>query len=229
MRLSIKASALLALLLALTVFGGSAASAQDEPTGELLPEDLPGLQHAVVRGYTLDYSAMYNAASPEAAPALPAGVFLVGATVLEFDSNENAESALTQLDEDTNAEEEATFGGESDVTSIDLDLGDNSVSYSGVEEIEGESAETVIALVQQETYVYFVVAAGTGENIQALTSEFTNGLIDNDGSGAGEFNEDGTSSGGLWDKFPAADAEITSGLIPFDQVLFPVPEGTPAA
>ena len=65
--------------------------------------------------------------------------------------------------------------------------------------------------------------------MQALTSEFTNVLIDNDGSGAGEFNEDGTSTGGLWDKFPAADAGVTSGLVPFDQVLFPVPEGTPAA
>ncbi|MDQ3223138.1 MAG: hypothetical protein M3Q75_06675, partial [Gemmatimonadota bacterium] len=141
----------------------------------------------------------------------------------------NAEAALTQLDEDTNAEEEATFGGETEVTSIDLDLGDTSVGYSGVEDLEGQTAETVIALVQQDTYLYFVVVAGSGEGMQDLTVEFTTGLIDNDGSCEGQFNEDGTSTGGLWDKFAATDDAVTSGLIPFDQVLFPTPESTPEA
>ncbi len=230
MRLTIKLSALLAtFLLAFTIIGGTGVGAQDDATGELLPEDLEGLQHAVVRGYSLDYSAMLDSASPEAELGIPAGVFLVGATILEFDSSENAEAALTQLDEDTNAEDGAALGGESEVTSIDLDLGDNSIGYSGTEDLEGEPSETVIALVQQDTYLYFVVTAGIGEDMQALTTEFTNALIENEGSGEGEFNEDGTSTGGLWDKFPAADDAMFSGLIPFDQVLFPAPESTPEA
>lgn len=214
-------------LLAFTLLGGTGVGAQDEATDELLPEDLAGLQHAVVRAYTLDYSANLGSASPEAEPVVPAGVFLLGATILEFDTSENAEAALTQLDEDTNAANEASLGGETEVTSIDLGLGDNSVGYSGVEDLEGQAAETVIALVQQDTYLYFVIAAGTDEDMQALTTEFTNVLIENDGSGAGEFNEDGTSTGGLWDKYPAGDDELVSELLPFDQVLFPAPESTP--
>ncbi len=215
------------LLLAFTILGGTGVGAQDEAPGELLPEDLEGLQHAVVRAYSLDYSALFAEASPEAEPAVPTGVFLVGATILEFDTSEHAEAALAQLDEETDAQNEATMGGETEVSEIDLELGDNSISYSGVENLEGQEAETVITLVQQDTYVYFVVAAGGGEDIQAIAVDFTNGLIERDGSGAGEFNEDGTSTGGLWDKYPATDDELVSELLPFDQMLFPVPESTP--
>lgn len=151
----------------------------------------------------------------------------IGATILEFDSSENAEAALSQLDEETGAQNEASMGGETEVSEIDLELGDNSISYSGVENLEGQEAETVITLVHQDTHVYFVVAAGSGEDIQAIAIDFTNGLIERGGSGMGEFNEDGTSTGGLWDKYPAADDELVSDLLPFDQVLFPVPESTP--
>ena len=228
MRLPIKLSALLAMfLLAFTILGGPGVGAQDDAGGELLPEDIEGLQHAVVRAYSLDYSALLASATPGAEPEVPTGVLLLGATILEFDSSDNAEAALTQLDEETDAAGEASLGGDTEVSSIDLDLGDNSIGYSGVEDLEGDQVETVIALVQEESYVFFVVASGSGEDMQAITTDFTNGLIDNDGSGEGEFNEDGTSTGGLWDKFAATDDAVTSGLIPFDQVLFPTPESTP--
>lgn len=217
------------VLLAFTILGGTGVSAQDDAGGELLPEDIDGLQHAVVRAYSLDYSALFASATPGTEPEVPTGVLLLGATILEFDSSENAEAALTQLDEETDAAGEASLGGDTEVSSIDLDLGDNSIGYAGVEELEGDQVETVIALVQEESYVYFVVASGSGEDMQAVTTKFTNGLIDNDGSGEGEFNEDGTSSGGLWDKFPAADSDLVSGLIPFDQVLYPTPAGTTPA
>ncbi len=218
------------ILLAFTMLGGTGIGAQDDAGGEeLLPEDIEGLQHAVVRAYSLDYSALFANATPGAEPTVPSGVFLLGATILEFDSSDNAEAALTQLDEETDVAGGAGLGGESEVSSIDLDLGDNSIGYAGVEDLEGQQVDTVIALVQADSYVYFVVVSGSGEDVQAITTDFTNGLIENDGSGEGEFNEDGTSSGGLWDKFPATDDDLVSGLIPFDQVLYPAPaEGTPA-
>ncbi len=217
------------LLLALSLLGGPGAGAQDDMTDEVRPEDLEGLQHAVVRAYSLDYSALFAEATPGVEPALPTGVYLLGATILEFESSDNAEAALTQLDEETNAGGDAGMGGESEVSEIDLDLGDASRAYSGVEDLEGQQAETVIALVQQENYLYFVVIAGSEADIQALTVEFANGLLEREGSGTGEFNEDGRSTGGLWDKFPAADDGLVGELVPFDQVLFPVPEGTPVA
>ncbi len=96
-----------------------------------------------------------------------------------------------------------------------------------MEDLEGQQAESVIALVQDDAYLYFVVAAGSEADIQALTVDFTTGLLEREGSGAGEFHEDGTSTGGLWDKYPAADDSLVADLLPFDQVLFPVPEATP--
>jgi len=230
MHLSLKASSFLAVLvLVFTILGSTGVAAQDVPAEELQPGDLEGLRHAVVRAWSFDYSALFANATPGAEPAVPTGVFLVGATILEFDSSDNAQAALTRLDEETDAANQSTMGGESEVTEIDPGLGDSSIAYSGVEDLEGQEAETVIALVQQDTYLYFVVVAGSGEDIQALTVEFTTGLLERDGSGAGEFNEDGTSTGGLWDKYPAADDAVVSGLLPFDQVLYPEPEGTPAA
>lgn len=215
-------------LLAFTILGGMGVGAQEDATGELLPEDLEGLQHAVVRAYSLDYSALFAEATPGAELTVPGGVFLLGATILEFDTSGHAETALTQIDAETNASGEAGMGGEAEVSSIDLGLGDNSVGYVGVEDLEGQQVETVIALVQDDTYLYFVVASGSGEDMQALATDFTSGIIERDGSGPGEFNEDGTSTGGLWDKYPEAGDDLTSGLIPYDQVLYPVPtESTP--
>ena len=44
------------------------------------------------------------------------------------------------------------------------------------------------------------------------------------------FNEDGTSTGGLWDIFPASDDEAIQGLTNGgDEIIFPEDESTPEA
>jgi hypothetical protein len=221
--MSIKLSALLAmLLLAFTVIGGTGAGAQDE--GMSL-EDLEGLQHSVNRVYTVDYSAMMDdMSSPDAEMQMPTGVVSLSGVILEFESDDNAEAALDVIKDQAGVD---LAGSEENVEEIELDLGDNSISYGGTEDVDGQEMQSVITLVQQDNYAYFVYGVGSDEDMESVVSDFTNTLIDNDGSGEGEFNEDGTSSGGLWDKFPGADDEAVSGLIPYDQVIFPVPESTP--
>ncbi len=223
MRIPLKISALLAmLLLAFTVIGGSGVNAQDEGIGL---EELEGLQHSVNRAYTIDYSAMMEAmATPGAEMEMPAGVFSLSAVILEFESDDNAGAALDVINEQAGVE---LTGGEEEVAEVDLDLGDKSISYSGTEDMDGQEMQSVITLVQKDNFAYFVYGVGSGEDMEAVVSDFTNTLIDNEGSGAGEFNEDGTSSGGLWNKFPGADDEAVSGLIPYDQVLFPLVDSSP--
>jgi hypothetical protein len=123
----------------------------------------------------------------------------------------------------------SSFGVNAEVTEVALDLGDNSVSYASVDVFEGQETESVIALVQQATFLHFTFGVSSGEDIQTIVRDVTNTLIQNEGSGEGEFNEDGTSSGGLWDKFPAADDEAVAGLFPDDQMLCPVSGSTPEA
>lgn len=210
------------LLLAFTVIGGTGAGAQDE--GMSL-EDLEGLQHSVNRVYTVDYSAMMDdMSSPDAEMQMPTGVVSLSGVILEFESDDNAEAALDVIKDQAGVD---LAGSEENVEEIELDLGDNSISYGGTEDVDGQEMQSVITLVQQDNYAYFVYGVGSDEDMESVVSDFTNTLIDNDGSGEGEFNEDGTSSGGLWDKFPGADDEAVSGLIPYDQVIFPVPESTP--
>lgn len=226
MRIPLKLSAILAMLaLAFTLAAGT-ATAQDATPEDLQPADLEGLQHGVARAYTIDYSALIDlAATPGVEMTMPSSVLTLSAVILEFDSSGNAETALAQLQEDATTD---MVSETAEITEIDLNLGDASIGYASVEEFEGQELETVIAVVQQDTYVYFAVGVGSDQDMQTLVSEFTTTLIDNEGSGAGELNDDATYSGGLWDKFPASDDESIADLIPYDSVVFPEPEGTPA-
>jgi hypothetical protein len=222
MRLPLKISALLAMLLLAFSLGASGAGAQDEAVEEFDPAELEGIQHGVARYYSPDFSAMMDSVgTPGAEPEMPTGVMSAGALVLEFDSDDNAEKALERVEQEITSEE---AGMTAHMEEIDLDLGDNSISYSGSEEMEGMQMETVVTLVQKDNYAYMVFVGGSDVDVQSLTTDLANTLIDNDGSGEGELSDDGTSTGGLWDKFPAADDEAIAGLTASDQVIYPVPE-----
>jgi hypothetical protein len=222
MRFRTKLSALLAVLLfAFTFLGGTGVGAQDDMEGELEIGDLEGIQYGVARTYTVDYSAlMEDMSTPGAELEMPSGLISMSAMVIEFDNSDNAEAAIDQVTEDIGSEEMGLEG----VEEIDLDLGDNSTSFAGVEEYDGIESDLVVTVVQKDNYAYLVYAASSEIDLQETVKEFTNTLIDNDGSGEGEFSEDGTSTGGLWDKFPGSDNEIISGLTAFDMVLYPETE-----
>jgi hypothetical protein len=92
------------------------------------------------------------------------------------------------------------------------------------EEIEGVQSDVVISVVQEDNYLYVVSAAGSGVDMKATGKTLIESMIDSDGSGEGEFNEDGTSSGGLWDKFPSAEDDLVADLVAFDAMIYPEPE-----
>lgn len=223
MRFRTKLSVLLAvLLLAFTFLGGTGVGAQDDVEDSLDINDLEGIQYGVNRTYSIDYSAMMDAMStPGAELEMPSGLVALSAIVFEFDEPGNAESAFNVVNDELGGE---NLLSEEGIEEVDIDLGDNSVAFAGIEDYDGVESDVFIAVVQQDNYLYMVYAGSTGIDLQETVRNFTSTLIDNDGSGEGEANEDGTYSGGLWDKFPAADDELVSGLTAFDMVVYPEPE-----
>jgi hypothetical protein len=223
MRFRTKLSALLAVLLfAFTFLGGTGVGAQDDMESELQLSDLEGIQHGVSRTYSVDYSAlMENMSTPGAELEMPSGLVTLSAIVLEFEEGGNAEDAYSAVVDELGDEELAVEG----VEEVDIDLGDQNKSVAGVEDFgDGTESDVFVTIVQKDNYLYVIYAGSSEIDLQETVVEFTNILIDNDGSGEGEFNEDGTSTGGLWDKFPAADDELISGLTTFDTIIYPETE-----
>lgn len=222
MRFRTKVSALLAVLLfAFTVLGGTGVGAQDDVEDELQLQDLEGIQYGVARTYSVDYSALIeNMSTPGAELEMPSGLIAVSAMVLEFDGDDNAESAFSTVIDEIAGEELTGEGAEE----VDLDLGDDSISYAGAEEFDSVETDVVVTIVRESNYIYLVYGSSTEIDLQETVKDLTNLLIDNEGSGEGEFSEDGTSIGGLWDKFPDADDALVADLTTFDTVIYPETE-----
>lgn len=223
MRSPLKFSALLALvLLAFSLVGGTGVGAQDDIEDEFQPSDLEGIQYGVSRSWSMDYEAMFAMTTPGAEEDFDmSGLLFMGGMVIEFDNGDNAESAYDRIAEEFTAE--SLIDDDATYEEWDIDAGDKSTSYYSMQEEDGVSSEIVLSLVQDGDYVYIVSAAGSEVDLKGSTQDLMKTMIDNDGSGEGEFNEDGTSSGGLWDKFPAADDESVAGLIASDEIVYPEP------
>jgi len=229
MRSPLKLTALLALVMfAFSLIGGTGVGAQDEMQDTLQPSDLEGIEYGVSRSWSVDYEAMMASSTPSADMAMPTGVLFMIGMVLEFDDEGNAEAGFDafmddidtsdlSMDEDVPAEE------------WDIELGNKSASYASTSDVEGMETEISISVVQDDNYLYVISSAGSGEDMKSVTKSVMETMVDNDGSGEGEFNEDGTSSGGLWDKLPGSDDDVVADLVAMDEVVYPEPEGDDAS
>lgn len=225
MRLTTRISAFFAvLLLALTFSSGASAQDMQDPFNT---EDLEGIQNAVLRTYTIDFTSMMDSAStPGAEVPEMTGVFALTGGIFQFDSGDNAGNAFGTVD---GAATEGAGATGAELEEVDVDLGDQSKGYKTEEEVEGQTLSTVFAVVQQDEFIYLTAAVVADGDAEQLAKDFTQVLLDNDASDdAAQFNEDGTSTGGLWNKFPAADDDLVAGLTPIDQQLYPATESAPA-
>lgn len=222
MRSPLKLSALLALLLlAFSLVGGTGVGAQDDIEDEFQPSDLEGIQYGVARSWSMDFDAMFAMATPGADEDFSmSGILFMAGMVLEFDNDDNAKAGFDRISEEFSAD---SLMGTDDMTfeEWDVDAGEQSISYFSTQEEEGVESEVVLSVVQDGSYVYIVSAAGSDVDMQDTATTLMTTMIDNDGSGEGEFNENGTSTGGLWDKLPASDDEVVTGLIATDEVIYP--------
>lgn len=226
---------ILALIAALAcgTSAGVLAQATPEASGDVSPvynpADLPGLHQAAARSYTADLSALFatrEAATPAATPPDYAamGVVTLNAVVLQFDSEQHAAAAFTVVVEKLTSP--ASTGG--------IDLGEVEVEgFTGpvraftasVDQGPGLSLHQAVLLTQAGPYVYQTIAVGlsSSEDSLATATAVAKAMIATPaGEGAATFKGDGTSSGGIWDKFPTAGDPVLAGMTPeFDDPIVP--------
>jgi hypothetical protein len=228
------AGLMLAMLLALSVVPAFAQDTDD--TSEDPLEDLSefeGIQHGVSRSWSIDFAAMMET-TPTGEGDDPfedmSGIFLIGGFVLEFDEDGNAEDAFTKF-QDLSDEELASDLADDETATIKReeldDLGDQAMAFTITTDEEEFGGTYRYVIAQDGHYLLLAIAAGTTEEDAAVADEFASAMVDNldDQSGPGEFDEEGGSTGGLWDIFPSDDDEMFEGLVPLgDEVLYPEAE-----
>ncbi len=217
-------------LLALLMLSLAAApiAAQDATEAASEFEDLEGLQRAHIRAYTPDLMALFAMSTPEAAPT---GWFSLTSMAMEFDSEDNAKAAVDELMGMITATDLDEEGLELQEATLDVDYDHRALQAS--QEQDGMTVNVVFALTQDANYVYAVVGLTMGDDPAPAAAGALTLMRDADAEGGeGTFSEDGTSEGGLWDKLPTLEQmqELAPDFIDVaDEIVFPAPEGTPAA
>lgn len=232
MRLRLLSSVGAVALFAMLAFGGPAAAlaqgatpeASPEASPEFSPADLPGFQQGVARAYASDLSALY--ATPVSAEATPdyasLGVVTLSAVILEFDSEEHAAGSYDTVVQQVTSPASTGgialkkltvegFSGPADAFSASIDQG------------PGLTLHQVVLLTQDGPYIYqtIAIALSSPEDAQAFAVSVSKAIIAAPaGEGEGTVVKDGTSSGGIWDKFPKAGDPVLAGMTPESDDVF---------
>lgn len=207
--------------------GAMPGAAQEEPT--MSDMDIEGLQKMYSRSFAADISTMIAPASPE---AMPAGWWLLTTLVLEFESEDTATAGLDTIREQITSTSAA--GETAPMEEIELDLGDLDYAAQRADSAEGGVTTSMLLITARDgRYVYAAVGLTFGADPVPLVESTIRAMRDADvGDGAEMFHEDGTSTGGLWDKLPtvaaiAADAPVLT--VANDTAYYPLPNATPAS
>lgn len=208
------------------------ALAQDEEPGTLDDfSQFEGIESAVARTWSVDFEAMFSI-TPEAGEEDPfadmTGVFFLYGMAAEFDSDDNAEAAfegISEVDDEELLGDMLEDGGEAQINREELDdLGDEGLAIDVA--VEGEDGAAYrMNIVRDDEYLLVTMAVSMTEDGNESAENLMDYMV-NEGEPGGdeEFEEDGGSTGGLWDLFPAGDEDY-EGLVPAgDQVVYPVPE-----
>ncbi|MCO5227686.1 MAG: hypothetical protein M9934_05305 [Thermomicrobiales bacterium] len=211
----------LALLLTLGLSVQSAAAQLDTDATELDPKDVPGLIAGYSRTYAPDIEALM--ATPSA-DLLDLSAYMRNVSIMTyvFESDDTASDFFDMMkdqmtDELSAPSPELGQAEMSEVTEIDrdamqvtVDMGDLGVGLTILMFIDGD---TVFAIMAMDTTV---------DDATAMAIDIANYLIDTEvQDDEVTFNEDGTSTGGVFDRMPASGDEIVGGLqVESDSDLF---------
>jgi hypothetical protein len=216
---------LLALLM-LSLVASPMSAQVDEAAGSEFDE-LEGLQRAYSRSYTPDLMAMFGMATPSAEPT---GWFALTAMAMEFDSEDSAEAAVDKM-------MEMITEGDMEVEDIDfqdasLDVDFDHRALQASQEEDGMTVQVLFAVTQDSNYLYVAVGLTMGDDPAPVTGEALGMMRDAEAEGGeGDFSDDGTSEGGLWDKLPTLEQmqELAPEFIgATDEITFPESDSTPA-
>ena len=215
----------MAALLGLSLIAPVAA--QDNEADTLDLEDVDGLQRLVARYYSVDFEALMASMSTPGADESGdlAGYQFALAGVFEFENDDKAESGFDVLYEELRAglfEGEDSEGLAIEESEID-DFGDEA---RAIDAIGGENDESFASrglFVRDSQYIYYVIGTAGTEAEMQIVNDIAQAMLDAEpGDGDETFAEEGTSTGGIWDLFPAAGHEALGSMVPSaDEVIFP--------
>lgn len=200
----------------MALHGPVQAAAQEDITSSFNVKDLDGYQRGVSRVWMGDFTALLSGVTASGTPDLNSlGLFMVGGSVAEFDSSDHAGSAIGTLVDEVG---KALTADESGITLKETDgeqIGDQSKTFTGSISEQGMDGQLTMIVAQKGNLLYMGFGMGLGSDPSAAVSSLVKDMTENQpGDGDGTFNADGTSTGGLWDVFPANDADYLKGLKP---------------
>lgn len=207
------------LTLGLSVQGVAAQVDAPEVTGTSF-EDIEGLETGYGRAYTVDIQALMEDPDfdPEAMdPEEMSGN--IGIQGFTFDSEDNAEAFVddsrSQIEEGIDGDEMAGMEGMEisvgDLEDIDKDGFYTEMSMTG----EYEMHSAVIVFVDGSTVFQISAMGATMEDSKAQAYDVANFVIDTEVENEDvTLNADGTSTGGVFDRMPAAGEEFLGELVP---------------
>lgn len=193
------------------------------PSSQATPEPpvLDGLMEGVTRQYTPD---------PELVPSENPGAFaIITAHVFRFDTADQAEAAWWSLQENATWQMEPLAGAHTDEVVIHEeerdDLGDRAYTvWLSTNPQDGITGHFRALYVQDGEMLYVVTAIAGNEQSTLMADELARAMTQRDaGPGPASFHADGSSTGGLWDTFPATDDDILDNLVAFKDREIAVP------
>ena len=204
---------LLSLLFALAV-SSSAGAQQGTPT--LDPGDVEGLESGYARMYIADIEAMM--ATPDAMEEMSLEDLALSGmgAVFTFEDEGAAEDAFGLFGDQFALGFMEGSGTEAEKSEID-DLGNQAVEYLGETEVDDETTSpTSMILVQEGEYIYIAMILG-GAEVSDDTRAFAEYLLEQEIPDTEVvFNEDGSSTGGVYDILPNEEnTDIVRGMVPF--------------
>lgn len=198
--------ALLALLMPLLL--AAPATAQSP---EATPETLPGLEYVAARQYAPDPSQPIDPGAES--------IFILTVRIYVFDSEEHAnagwESTVnsTAIESDVPTESDKVAYEEIDIEG----LGDRAWATTlSAETPQGDTGYFRLLYVQDGEMLYTLSAIAGSEEPTLVTDEIAAYMVDAEaGGGEAQLNEEGTSSGGVWDLLPPSDDPMLGDLVAF--------------
>lgn len=237
MRLTTRLSAPIAAMV-LVLSAGHLVAAQDVSTPTPSSDDafnfgsIAGIQEAVARNYIIDFSPVIEAlGTPDADGAFNEfpdleGVYSLNGTIARFDTTASAIAAVDAVDVEVGRMLERD-PGLPEFSDLDVDIGDRSKGYTATDEFDdGQHVDIVVVIAQRDAFVYLTFSSVIDAGALGVATEFTRALMDNvAGDGDVTFDEDGTSTGGLWDKFPDPDDALVRSLKTSDAQVYAAMDG----
>ena len=218
------------ILLTITMLLTLALSAQGVAAQVEAPEiesvdysEIAGLQSAYSRAYTVDFMAMMS--SPDAnleemdMAAMMRNISIQGYT---FESEDQAKAFLdTTKEEAEGGLTEAEDLGEVEMKDLEA-VDKEGVTMTMVMDLEGESIAMTVHMFVDGNHLFMVISTdadldASNSKADAVAQYVVDAEVQNEEV---TFSEDGTSTGGVFDRMPEAGHELVADLTVMDMELY---------